>query len=225
MGEFVSGRIRYLRGDQETGREWFEMIAHGGAAGRTLRAFCEMDEVQLTRDVSMRLDANARPLDAFCRVTRAGECLGTTLFLCDENGVECQGEIAPIGRLSQRKKVPGGTGYLGLHPLVGDALVALVRGKDAPGTYRTVHGIANSVSPNGDEGLYAMPTDIDVAYLGEESVTVPAGTFEASRYALRWHPEWEPADLWVSGPEALFVRLAWPMIDASYELVELNQGR
>ncbi|MBT0668022.1 hypothetical protein HT136_06535 [Novosphingobium profundi] len=224
MGEFVSGRIRYLSKGVETGREWFEMIDHG-AGGRTLRALCEMDEFGLTRDVSMLLAPDGRPRDAFCRVMRHEERAGTTLFLCDEDGVECEGEIAALGRLSQRKPVAGGTPYLGLHPLVGDALVALARGTDAVGTYCTVHGIANSVSANGDEGLHAMPTAIDVAYCGKETVTVPAGTFATSRYALRWHPEWEPADLWVHGPEALFIRMDWGMIAASYELVELRRGR
>ncbi|TYC90470.1 hypothetical protein [Novosphingobium sp. BW1] len=225
MGTFIKGRINYLRGEEQTGREWFEMIDHGENADRTLRAFCEMDDVGLSRDVSMLLDAEGRPRDAFCRVVKHGARTGTTLFLCEDGQLECEGEIAANGRVSQRVSVDGQLGYLGLHPLVGDALVALSRGTDEKGSFRTVHGLANSVAPAGDEGLYAMPTAIDVAYLGEESMTVPAGTFAARRYALRWHAEWEPAQLWVHGPDALFLRLTWDQIGAAYELVELHEGR
>ena len=70
-----------------------------------------------------------------------------------------------------------------------------------------------------------MPTQIDVAYLGEERVWVPAGEFEARRYALRWNPAWPPADIWVHGPQALFLRLRWEMIDAHYELTDLRRSR
>ena len=115
-------------------------------------------------------------------------------------------------------------GYLGLHPLVGDALVTLCRGADRPGEFVTVHGLTNSHSPNGELGLLAVPTHIDVAWLGPERITVEAGTFDAQHYALRWQPHWPPADIWVHGPQALFLRLTWSLIDARYELAELRPG-
>ncbi|PEQ11347.1 hypothetical protein B2G71_17490 [Novosphingobium sp. PC22D] len=220
---FLTGKILYYGPEGENGREWFESVAHPG--GRTLRAFCEMDEIALTRDASYALDEAGRPIDAFARVVKDGKVLGTTLFLVDDGAVECEGLIAGMGRISQRNPTPGRTSYLGLHPLVGDALVALSRGTERKGLFETVTGIANSLAPDGDEGLYAMPTAIAVAYMGEEDIAVPAGRFPARRYALRWNPAWEPADLWVTGEEAIFVKLEWAMIGARYELVELRETR
>jgi len=223
MDDFYAGRIGYCGPNGENGREWFEMVPHVG--GRTLRAFCEMDEIGLSRDVSIALDAASRPLDAFVRVIQAGAVRGSTLFLVEPGAIETEGVTLDHGRVSQRKPLAAPLTYLGLHPLVGDALVTIPRGTDRRGEFVTIDGIANSLSPNGELGLIAMPTRIDVAYLGEERVRVPAGEFEARRYALRWNPAWPPADIWVHGPQALFLRLRWEMIDACYELTELRRSR
>jgi len=221
--DHVAGRISYLRAGQETGREWFEMIGHADSGAHTLRAFCEMDDVGLTRDVTYFLDADLRPVDAFCRVTAGGAVKGSALFLCDYEGIACEARTSEAGRMSQTLRTGRPAAYLGLHPLVGDALASIPRGTSRPGEFIAVEGFTNSISPNGDQGLHAMPVSIEVAYIGEERVTVPAGEFDTRRYALRWSPDWPPADLWVCGPQALFVRLSWSLVDATYELAELTR--
>lgn len=225
MSDFYAGKIAYVGPRGEIGREWFEMVPFVGGGGRTLRAFCEMDEVGISRDVTMALDAHSRPIDGYVRVVHQGEISGSTLFMVEPGRVELEGRTRDHGRVSQRKPVPGMLPYLGLHPLVGDALVAPVRGTDAPGEFRTIHGVTNSLSPNGELGLVAMPTAIDVAYVGDETIEVPAGRFETQRYALRWNPAWPPADMWVHGPLALFVLMRWSLIDTRYELTELRRAR
>lgn len=64
---------------------------------------------------------------------------------------------------------------------------------------------------------------IDVAYLGEETLTVPAGTFAARRYALRWDPSWPAADLWVRREDCVFLAMDWSHVAARYELTELTE--
>ncbi|SMP82033.1 hypothetical protein SAMN06296065_1213 [Novosphingobium panipatense] len=219
----TSGLIAYLRQGQETGREWFERITHTATGAQSLRAFCEMDDVGLTRDVTYFLGRDGRPVDAFCRVTLDGDVKGTALFLQEDGAFECEARTVDLGRVSQRLPTPEGGRYLGLHPLVGDALAAVARGTSSPGEFLPVQGVTNSISPNGDQGLVAVPVTIDVAYQGEEEVTVRAGTFATRRYALRWSPEWPAPDLWVTEAEALFVKLCWEMVDAAYELVELRR--
>lgn len=221
--QFYAGKIVYFGPAGENGREWFEMIPHAG--GQTLRAFCEMDELGLSRDVTMALDQNLRPLDAFVRIVQQGRVSGSTMFMVDERAVRSEGRSIERGPFSQRKPITHPLPYLGLHPLVGDALAAVPRGTAQPGVFLPVHGITNSTSPNGELGLLAEPTTIDVAYFGEESLSVAAGQFAARHYALRWHPQWPPADLWVHGPQALFLRLTWQLIGARYELTELRRTR
>jgi hypothetical protein len=223
MNEFHAGRIDYFGPEGETGREWFESIAHAG--GRTLRAFCEMDDIGLTRDATFSLDVRSRPTDAYVRIIQNGQVKAATLFLVEPDAVVCEGVIARLGRLSQRKSTFGPAGYLGLHPLAGDALVTLLRDEQKPGEFITIHGVANSGAANGDEGHFAMSAAIDVAYIGQEEVAVAAGTFVARRYALRWRPEWPPADIWVHGPLAIFLRLTWELTGARFELATLRSHR
>lgn len=217
-----SGTIQYRGPNGETGREWFQMIGRGDD-GRTLRALCRMDDIDLWRDVSMSLDHASRPRDAFVRVTQSGSVQGTMLYTVQPDALELDGFTAEHGRVSRRIALDAPLPYLGLHPLVGDALVALCRGTDAPGEFRTVHGYTNSSSPNGETGLLAVPTAIAAAYLGTESVTTPAGIFAGRHYQLRWQPQWPAADLWVSGEEALFLRLTWELNRSCYELTELHR--
>ena len=221
-GSFYAGRIGYFGPDGENGREWFEMVPHAG--GMTVRAFCEMDELELTRDVTISLDSDSRPLDAFVRVIQHGRTLGSAWFLVGEREVVCEGVTAARGRVSQREAITPPLRYLGLHPLVCDGLIAVSRGTDRDGEFVPVEIITNSTSPNGEEELVAIPSVIDVAYLGDEQIEVPAGRFDAHRYALRWQPDWSPAELWVHGPQALFLRLNWDQIDSHYDLLELRRS-
>jgi hypothetical protein len=221
--DFQAGRISYRNAAGETGREWFEMVRHAG--GRILRAFCEMDDMDLSRDVSIALDLQHRPQDAFVRVIKGGRVTGTTLFLLEQGELHCQGRIQGLGAIDQRVALSRPLGYLGLHPLVGDALIACARGTSDPGSYLPIACHTNSQSPAGDEGLTAIPVTIDVAYLGEEALEVEAGHYIARGYALRWKPEWAPARLWVHGEDALFLKLDWPMLGLSYELVEHQTRR
>ena len=71
LTSIISGNILYRgAGGIAIGRERFELAGHAG--GHVLRAFCEMDDIGLLRDVTLSLDEAWRPLDAFCRITRAG---------------------------------------------------------------------------------------------------------------------------------------------------------
>jgi len=197
------------------------MIGHGDG-GRTLRALCRMGDIDLWRDVSMSLDAASRPRDAFVRVTQAGIVRGSMLYTIQSDALVLDGVTAEHGRVSRRIALTEPLSYLGLHPLVVDALVALCRGTYAPGEFCTVHGYTNSSSPNGETGLLAVPTAIAAAYFGTEQVTTPAGVFVGRHYQLRWQPQWPAAHLWVSGEEALFLRLTWALNRSCYELVELH---
>jgi hypothetical protein len=218
----VAGRIAYRRADgQEIGRERFEIAHHSG--GSTLRALCELDDVGVLRDVTLALDQDRKPLDAFSRVTRRGAAIATTWFLVEPAALVCEGWISGIGRISQRLATPEPPAYLGLHPLACDALIAAIRGADKPGCFRLIPCFTNSVSPNGDQDLYAIPTAIDVAYAGRETIDVAAGRFVADRFALRWKSDWPPADLWVRPADNIFLRMRWTMIENWYELAALEE--
>jgi hypothetical protein len=218
----VSGVIAYRNGaGEETGRERFEWLTH--PAGHTLRAICEMDQIEVIRDVTLTLTRDWRPIDGFCRVHVGGKQASSSLFLTQGDEVHFEAQIANMGRVSQVQPSPGGLAYLGLHPVTNDGLITELRGVDAPGEFRTISGLTNSKSANGEIGLYAMPTHIDVAFIGYETVTVAAGTFEARHYALRWAPDWPPADVWVRKDDNIFLLLRWSLIEDWFELKSLTE--
>ena len=215
-----AGTITYFGPHGESGREWFEMIPH--ASGRTLRALCRMDDVDVWRDVSISLDNDSRPIDAHVRVVQAGIVRGAMTYSTTPDSLVYRGMTQEHGPVDDQISLNVPLDYLGLHPLVGDALVTCQRGRDAPGIFRTVSGYTNSKSANGETGLLAYPSAIEVAYIGTETLSVAAGTFEGRHYQLCWQPQWPVANLWVNGDDALFLRLTWELNQSRYELTHLR---
>jgi hypothetical protein len=216
-----SGRIVYGRaGGGSRGSENFSITAHD--KGRLVRAVCEMEDKKIIRDVNWSLDRDWNPIEGYVRILLDSEIGGSAWFKFDGHDVECESLTPHYGRVSQRFRSPRTIRYLGLHPLIGDGLIAGARGVDRIGEEDTIDSITCSYSPEGETGLIALPISIGVTFKGFETVTVPAGTFEARRYALNWRPEWPPADLWVHGDDYIFLKLHWPYLSVTEELVELN---
>lgn len=213
----LRGEIAY-RGDDGAylGREYFDLSSHRG--GHVLRAQCLLDDARLIRDVTLSMAPDWSPLDGYCRIDRQGHTESIIWFRIGQDGVHVdqslRGQLLPQQHLPLEAPLP----YLGLHPLQGDALIVEQRGTDAPGQYRAVAAVTNSISPNGDEAVGAQRMQIHVAYLGRENISVTAGTFTARHYALRWRDDWPPADLWVRQEDNLFLLMRWPMISTWYEL-------
>ncbi len=226
VSKFISGRIAYRAGDNSlVGQEQFEIALH--KHGATLRAFCEMNDIDLLRDVSIALDKRWQPLDAFCRITQSGQVVASSWFRFAADEIHIESQLGSKGRLAQRFSNNPAYTYVGLHPLQGDALVTsqvLAQGdKPAIGEYIPVHGLTNSISENGDQDLQAVPVTIDVAYLGDEVIRVAAGRFNARKLALRWSSEWPPAYIWVRDRDFIFLKMTWSHITHWYELIEINE--
>ena len=217
-----SGRIAYLSPDgAETGHERFDLITQDG--GVVLRAFCVMDDVALTRDVTLAMDGQWRPLDGFCRITRRGRREAALWFDVGSTKVRLYGRIGENAPEFVTLPINQPLAYLGLHPLQGDALIVNVRGTDRPCEFVPIAAVTNSISPNGDEAVGARRVTIDVAYLGEEEITVAAGHFAARHYALRWDPAWPAADLWVRREDCIFLAMTWSFVPTRYELTALEE--
>ncbi len=215
-----AGTIAY-RGEQGIcGREVFAIDVR--ADGRTIRSYCEMDEGDLTRDASWTLAPDGSPVEGHVRVTNGGALVGSSWFRCTETETECESLIAHMGRVSQR--LPGRRSYLGLHPLVGDGMIALARGREAPGEQRVIDSVTCSYDIKGETSLVALPIAIGVTYVGETEIEVAAGRFAADHYLLHWQPHWPPAELHVHGEDAIFLRLQWEISRRTYELTSLHSG-
>jgi len=215
-----AGEIVYGHADGIRGRERFDIDVR--ADGRTIHSYCEMVEGHLTRDASWTLDTNHRPVEGHVRVVNDGQLVGSSWYHVTETETHCESLTARFGRMSQ--VVAGRRDYLGLHPLIGDGMIALAVGTDSPGVTHMVPSVTCSYDINGETSLVALPIDIAVTYEGPDEIEVPAGRFTANRYSLQWQPQWPAANLWVHGEDALFLRLQWDFSGLTSELTEYSGG-
>ncbi|MET0137320.1 MAG: hypothetical protein ABW192_02940, partial [Sphingobium sp.] len=204
------------------GRETFSATVH--AQGRTLRALCEMDEARLHREVSWSVAPDWTPRDGFVRVMRDGVTIGSCWYRISGLVVECEGVTETHGRLSVQAVAADPIRFLGTHPLAGDCAIAAIRGRSDPGCEIAVSSAVNSLAPLGDEGLDVQLLEPLVAYMGPETITVRAGTFDADRYTIRWSDTMpHVSDFWVHGDDFLPLLTIVPATGERFELTQLDR--
>lgn len=226
----LRGKIIYI-GDSlgERGREWFTVTVQPDGS-RTLRSRCEIDDAEINhtrvlRDVIYTLDGKWRPQDAFVRLNVDGDFMGSAWFRFTETLVECEGFTANEGRFSQRLPVSSWPRSFGPHPVVCD--IWHLGGWDwgSGETTQSWQAIMSSPLPNGASGPMIGDSRFSAEYLGEERITVPAGTFDCHHFAfpLSHEPEYSPEHVWYTGDDMTFVKIRWDYSKTSYELVELER--
>jgi hypothetical protein len=226
----IRGRIDYISdGIGVTGREWFTQTVHSDGC-RTLRAMTAMDDDELLRDVTYSVDRNWRPLDCFIRLTIGDRFQGSGWFRFTDTFVECESYAIDAGRVSQRWPVDGPIPLFVNHSVACDAWVNALfdmRRKDAVQTFYP--RLASSALGNGGSGpmlgnvttVTPEPGRLDLQYLGDETITVPAGTFECQRILL--NPGKIPRfEIWSHGPDFLPIQIRWDRRKKYYRLAELE---
>lgn len=222
-----SGKLLYLSdGIGEMGREWFRVTVHGDGS-RTIRAMVEMDDDKLLRDVVYTVDADWKPLDAFVRLTIDEEFVGSGWYRFNDGATECEAFTASAGRASYRNPVTQRPPSLGAHPVCCDTwhTAAAYQVSQTPGTVTLPRIAMTSYLPNGGSGPELGTIDLDVTYLGDEELTVQAGTFSTRHFtnlragAPAGRP---PVEIWAISDDFIPARLRWDLLNQTYELVELE---
>ncbi|WP_298199431.1 hypothetical protein [Novosphingobium sp.] len=236
----ITGKILYTsrkpgREGQERGREWFTFTHHTDGK-KTLRARCEIDEPAPTvhRDIVYSLDENDRPMDCFVRLTVGDRFMGSGLFIIGADTVECESYGPSIGRISQRMPIGGDFDGFGTHPIAGDAYITRKIDRSLGVHKRKFRCFLPSPDHRGATPPLIAESSLDLGYVGQETVTVPAGTFDCYHYQFtddagdmisvdgKAHP---PYDVWVTADDdAVFVQGGvGGYMQTWYELVELNR--
>jgi hypothetical protein len=219
------GRVLYITdGVGEMGREWFHVTIQPDGT-RTMRATCEMDDDRLLRDVVATLDADWRPVDAFVRLTFEERFLGSSWFRFTPTTAECQGVTARDGRFHQLFELPGPVESLGTHPVHADTWYLGHFRTRTQGAEDDGGGVrfTTSTQANGGSGPLLHPSAGRKRrrYIGRETITVRAGRFTAEHFQDIF-PDRPPADLWATPEDCAPIRISWPHLKQSYELVELS---
>ena len=232
----LRGKILYTsnkpeRLGQERGRESFIITVHNDGK-RTLRAHCEIDDPPtVLRDVVLSMDADNYPLDCFVRLTIDDQFEGSGWMRFTDNCAETELFNAKDGRISQRLELERRTRWLTGHPIIGDALCLCVydlgRG---PGRTFFPDMMVTSPDHRGATGPLLFKLGFGIEYVGEDTITVPAGTFDALHFRYvdtagqlpEEHPEY---DIWCSADgDYIFLRGAvGGYMQTFYELVEFEK--
>lgn len=219
----MEGRVR--------GFESFMFTRHSDGKV-TLRAHCEIEEPEPTvmRDIIYSLDEQGQPMDLHVRLTVGDAFMGSGWLRFDGQNVECESFSPSLGRLSERVEAELPVDGFGTHPIVSDGYM-LANLVWEEGQIRKLNCYLPSPDHRGATPPQIAQVKIDAQYLGNELVTVSAGTFPARKFQFiddgssgmdGAHP---PYELWVTDDEdGIFLKggvggymMTW------YELIELKR--
>lgn len=237
--ETISGTIAYTsnkpgREGAARGREQFRITRHHDGAV-TIRAHCEIEEPDpaVLRDIVYSLDPAGRPADCFVRLTVGDAFMGSGWFRMTPDAIECESHGPSIGRLSQTVPTNGAYDGFGTHPIICDAYLTRCMADAAPGTRRPLRVFLPSLDHRGATPPQIAEGRLFLEYVGEEEITVAAGTFACRHFRFTdeeggmvskdgAHP---PYDVWTTADDtALFVQGGvGGYMQTWYELVALDR--
>jgi hypothetical protein len=220
----IRGYVRYL-GDTvgERGREWFTVTVHGNGH-RTMRAQCEMEDSGVLRDVTFAVNERFQPLDAFIRLSVKDQFMGSGWFRFADNFAECEVITADAGRISQRFDLGGRAPSFGAHPVACDIWHLPQFDRSRGPRKEVIAGVLMSSNlPNGASGplLAFYPDGLPIRYVGPETVTVPAGTFETEHFIFEKDGR-PPQHCWCMVPDFTIVKIRSELLKTTYELMEYS---
>ncbi len=214
----MTGRIAYLdAAGGSTGFEQFSITVQADGS-RTLCAHCEMHDDALVRDALLALDPEARPTEAFVRVTERDVWMGSAHFRRGDAGT-----VATLSGTGHDAAVSlsGPADYFGTHALLNDGWMSLAAGPLAVGDARTVRGATCSHQANGGGVPALLASEALLTRLPDETVTVAAGSFDCAHWTITYQGH-TPIDMWTTGPDAVLVLMTWEHLAGRYELAELG---
>ncbi len=210
-GEYA---YRTIGDGRARGSERFELIAHPDGT-RTLVMWNDLFARNGQIHAVLRVGADFRPLEASYTYFNDGAYKGSGSFVLVDKHLSGTVRTATGELLEQELEVPDNVSFA-LHPLAGDGWHAWYVGSEAGSEVRG--GLVNfEVSADTARPALAHLQEQAWRYEGAESIEVPAGRFDAQRYASAG------ATVWVTGPDRILVRFLWPQFDREYVLARLEQ--
>ena len=212
----VMGKILYTsrkpeRLGEERGREFFRIDVHADGT-RTCASHCEIDDrPSVMRDITYSLDKDWMPTDCFVRLSVGSRFMGSGWFRFHPQHAECEAFTSLEGRISQRMDL--------VAPLATFQKVQRIR-----------QMLLSSPDPRGATGPMLFSIGLNIVFVGPETVTVGAGTFDALHYQFVSNPELPqehpPYDVWCTADgEYLFLKgQVAGYMQTYYELVELSRA-
>lgn len=212
------GKISYTVRDtgEYRGEEDWRLTIHPDGS-RTIRMTNPIKATNILRDVILRVDGNYRPLHAQISHWEGGKHRGAAFYWTQGDYMHAVAS-APNGTLEQTVKVPEKFS-IGSRPQGPFSWHAAHYDLAKRGVQRSTAYIMDRVGTSVGSILGSVRS-IDVELVGEEKLTVGAGTFDTWKFKIE-----NELDLWVDKKEFITVLLVSREVEPAmkYELVELKE--
>lgn len=223
----IKGEVSYREasagGLREFGREYFSVSVFPDGS-RTLRAVCCYSQKGITRDVVYTVGADWKPREAFVRVARESEVVGSAWFRFTDAFAEAEGFTRGEGRYRQRIDVPTRVLAFGSHPICSD-IWRLAHLSTEKGDHLQILENCMNSSPaaSGDTGPMLFPRRYQYRLGAHETIDTIAG--RVACYRFDWSVrEGKTLRMWTAAPDFLPYRMDCPETGQRYDLVILNDS-
>lgn len=218
------GKVAYLDSNRkEIGREFFNVTVQPDGV-RTLRAYCEMDDFGLMRDVVVTVDGEWNGIDSYIRLSEKANFIGASWNYYHDRGSEMEGFSFKEGRVSQRHETPVRPRGGGAHSLHGDSW-GLIRWRQQNHGIQTPPGFSTSIQSNGGGGVFqnrGRGSRSTNTFLGNEVKKTAQGTFNTQHTRTLFNVG-DQMDIWGMGLDGVpcYQEHIWP--DAPTKIFELQE--
>jgi hypothetical protein len=204
----VKGQYTYqtTKAQRLRGYEDWTLTVHPDGS-RTMMALVNNLDADVQFNMVHRVAATFRPLETFVTHWVGGESRGSGHFVVDGRLLRA----TVTGQVSRTIQVPDRFS-MHPHPVSTDSWRTGDYDKDRGGVQTArVYNVA--VAPNAVAPLMGVLEDQTVEWLGSETITVPAGTFDTDHYKLRGN-----SDMWIAGPDRIAIKYMFLDLDREYVL-------
>lgn len=212
----VDGEYRSvgIAGGERRGGERFHLVVHSDGT-RTLSISSDLTWRNSWFTVVLQSAANFRPLEAYASYWSGGRYKGSGHFLVQGERLFAESNGPDSGRQQQETAVPVRFS-MGTHPVSADGWHTADLDTSTP-TKRQFQLYSVEASADTAKPVLGTLVPLEVEYVGEEIIEVPAGRFTTQRYRLAGMN-----DLWVHGTDRIVIRSELPARGLRYVLTSLN---
>ncbi len=217
--KYQYGRLSYLTkstGQERGCEDWWLTRNRDGTT--TMRCLAMTDDSKIVRDVTLTRTKEGLPTDAFVRLQVESQLAGLAYFRIEGGQLRVVTDGAETGHIEQTLKIPTDLFTIVTHAVMLDGWTIFNYDRAKGG--EQLRAIYNT-SPrwNGTDGPLGRLETYRINLLGEEEVTVPAGTFKATHFTITTGDIKAPTShLWVAGEDRILLRCNWGELDYEYVL-------
>lgn len=207
-------RNETIANGERRGGERFELVVHADGS-RTLSISTDLTSRNAWFSVLLRSAADFRPLEAYANYWNGGNHKGSGVFRIEGDRLLAESRGPQSGLQRGETQVPQRFS-MGTHPVSADGWHTAshdpAQAAKQQVTLYSVEAGADATKP-----VLGSLVPLDIEYLGEETIEVPAGRYETRRYRLAGMN-----DLWVYGPDRIVIKSELPARGLRYVLISLQ---